>query len=111
MTAYWILLLLTALIAYLFGSLRSVVIASNFVFHRSLLRLGKGNVWLSNFRRIYGLGGFIRLGLVELVKDLLPILIGGSPCPAVPLPASVWCWAGSTLSSTASKAATRCCPW
>ena len=77
MTAYWILLLITAFLAYLAGSLRSVVIASNFVFRRSLLRLGRGNVWFSNFRRLYGLRGFIELGLVELVKDLLPLLIGG----------------------------------
>lgn len=76
MNVYWLLLLPTALVAYLFGSLRSTVIASNFIFHRSLARLGKGNVWLSNFRRLYGVPGFIKLALVELVKDLLPILLG-----------------------------------
>ena len=77
MTAYWILLLITAALTYFVGSMKSMVIASNFVFRRSLSRLGTGNVWFSNFRRIYGVRGFIKLGLVELVKDLLPILIGG----------------------------------
>ncbi len=74
---YWLLLLPTALIAYVMGSLDTIVLASNFVFRRSLRRLGRGNVWLSNFRRVYGVGGFIKLLLVEAVRDVLPILIGG----------------------------------
>ena len=77
MILYWVLLLLTAAIAYSIGSLDTMVLSSNFVFRRSLLKLGKGNVWLSNFRRIYGVPGFIKLFLVELVRDVLPILIGG----------------------------------
>jgi len=77
MILYWVLLLITAFIAYIMGSLDTMVLASNFVFRRSLRRLGKGNVWISNFRRVFGIGGFIKLLLVEVVKDLLPILIGG----------------------------------
>jgi len=77
MTVYWVLLLITAFIAYVFGSFDSIVLASNFVFRRSLMRLGKDNVWISNFRRIYGIRGAIKLFLVEAVKNLLPILIGG----------------------------------
>lgn len=77
MIVYWLLLLPTALVAYVFGSMDSLVLASNFVFRQNLRRLGQGNRWLSNFRRIYGIPGFIKLLLVEVVKDLLPILIGG----------------------------------
>lgn len=77
MIVYWLLLLPTAAIAYAMGSLDTMVLASNFVFRRSLRRLGRGNAWLSNFRRVYGIGGFIRLFLVELVRDIVPILIGG----------------------------------
>ena len=73
---YWILLLITALFAYLFGSLDTMVLASNFVFHRNLRRLGDSRVWLSNFRRLYGIGGFAKLLAVEIVKDLIPIIIG-----------------------------------
>ena len=54
-----------------------MVLASNFVFRQNLRRLGQGNRWLSNFRRLYGIPGFIKLALVEVIKDLLPILIGG----------------------------------
>ncbi len=77
MIVYWLLLLVTALFAYLFGSMDTLVLASNFVFHRNLLRLGDNSTWLSNFKRLYGAKGFIRLFVVELVKDLIPILLGG----------------------------------
>ena len=77
MIVYWLLLLPIALVAYVFGSMDTMVLASNFVFRQNLRRLGEGNRWLSNFRRLYGIPGFIKLALVEVIKDLLPILIGG----------------------------------
>ena len=77
MIVYWLLLLPTALVAYIFGSMDTMVLASNFVFRQNLRRLGQGNRWLSNFRRLYGIPGFLGLALVEVIKDLLPILIGG----------------------------------
>ena len=76
MSIYWLLLGLTAVVAYLFGSMDTMVLASNFVFRRNLMRLGDHNSWLSNFYRLYGIGGFARLLAVELVKDLIPILVG-----------------------------------
>lgn len=77
MIVYWFLLLITAVFAYGLGSMNTMVLASNYVFRTRLSRLGRGNVWLSNFRRIYGVWGFVRMLLTELVKDLLPILLGG----------------------------------
>ena len=77
MIVYWLLLLPTALVAYIFGSMDTMVLASNFVFRQNLRRLGEGNRWLSHFRRLYGIPGFLGLALVEVIKDLLPILIGG----------------------------------
>lgn len=74
---YTVLLIIIAVIAYGCGSMSSVVIASNFVFHVNLRRLGTGSSALSNFCRIYGVKGFVKLLLVELVRDILPILIGG----------------------------------
>ena len=76
MIVYWLLLLVTAFFAYLFGSMDTMVLASNFVFHRNLRRLGDTKTWLSNFKRLYGPAGFLKLLAVELVKDLIPILIG-----------------------------------
>lgn len=74
---YYLLLIITAIIAYAFGSLSTLTIASLYVYKKNLRKLGKGNVWFSNFRRIYGIGGLLTLLLVELVKDIVPILIGG----------------------------------
>lgn len=77
MILYWILLILTAFVAYFFGSLDTMVLASNFVFRRNLKRLGNEATWFSNFRRVYGIGGFVKLLVIELIKNLIPILIGG----------------------------------
>ena len=76
MSIYWPLLGLTAIVAYLFGSMDTMVLASNFVFHRNLMRLGDHTRFISNFRRLFGIGGFFKLLAVELVKDLVPILVG-----------------------------------
>lgn len=77
MLVYFLLLTVTAFFAYTLGSISTLRLAGSFVFHRDLKRLGRGNVWLSNFRRIYGVWGLVKLLLVELVKALLPILLGG----------------------------------
>ena len=76
MSIYWLLLGITAIIAYLFGSMDTMVLASNFVFHRNLLRLGDHSSWISNFRRLFGIKGFFKLLAVEIVKDIIPILVG-----------------------------------
>ena len=77
MTVYILLLLITAVIAYGLGSMSTLAIASSFVFKRNLFALGRGNTLISNFRRVYGSVGVVKLLLVELVRDILPILIGG----------------------------------
>lgn len=77
MILYWFLLLFIAIIAYGIGSISTTVLASNYVFKTRLSRLGRGNLWFSNFKRIYGFKGFIKLLIVELVKDVIPVLIGG----------------------------------
>ena len=74
---YWLFSILTAVIAYGAGSLSTMVIASNFIFRTNLRRLGGADRWLSNFRRVYGVKGFLKLAMVELVKDALPVIIGG----------------------------------
>lgn len=77
MIVYGLLLLVTAAVSYTLGSMSTIVLASNFVFHYNLWRLGRGNDWLSNFKRVYGLKGVLLLFLVEAIKDCIPIVIGG----------------------------------
>lgn len=74
---YWIFSILTAALAYCFGNLDTMTIASNFVFKTNLRRIGKRSMWLSNFYRMFGWKGFLKLALVELIKDAIPLLIGG----------------------------------
>ena len=77
MIVYCILFLITAFLAYTTGSISTQRLASRYVFKRNLHRLGTGNVWISNFRRLFGIPGFLKLLAVEIVKDLIPILLGG----------------------------------
>ena len=93
----WILLLVIAALSYALGSMSTLVLASNFVFRASLSRLGRGNTWLSNFRRVYGVGGFIKLFLVEAVRDALPIVIGGLLMSIVEHPEAGRAFAGFCL--------------
>ncbi len=74
---YWIFSILTAVFAYVIGSLSSLIISSNFVFRRDLRRFGKGGAFVSNFQRVFGWKGAVKLLLVELILDILPILLGG----------------------------------
>ena len=74
---YWLASIFTAFFAYFIGSLSTMILASNFVFKANLRRLGKGSRWISNFTRVHGWKGYVKLALVELVRDLVPILIGG----------------------------------
>ena len=76
MTVYFILLLVTAFIAYILGSMNTKAIASQFIFHKNLMRLGRGNLWLSNFMRVYGVRGLLLLLLAELARDALAIGFG-----------------------------------
>ncbi len=77
MIVYWILLLITAVTAYSFGSVSTLSIAGAFVFHKDLHRIGKKQFFISNFRRLYGYLGFLKLFAVELIRDLPPVLLGG----------------------------------
>lgn len=72
---YWIFSFLTAVLAYCFGNLNTMTVASRFVFRTNLRRLGRDSAWLSNFTRVYGVKGFVKLAIVELVKDAVPLLI------------------------------------
>ena len=59
---YTVLLIIIAVIAYGIGSMSSVVIASNYVFHVNLRRLGTGSSALSNFGLLMGIKGQAAVG-------------------------------------------------
>lgn len=75
MIVYWILLLPIAFLSYVLGSMRTTVLASRFIFRYNLNRLGKGNIWLSNFRRRYGVRGALGLLLAGAIRDAIPLVV------------------------------------
>ena len=77
MIGYWVILLIIAFIAYNIGSISTLSIASVFVFHQDLHRIGKKQMFISNFRRLFGYKGFVKLVLIELLRDFIPVLLGG----------------------------------
>ena len=77
MIGYWIILLIVAFVAYCFGSISTLTAASVFVFHKDLHRIGKKRMFISNFRRLFGYVGFLKLLAVELIRDFVPVLLGG----------------------------------
>lgn len=76
MLLYMLLLALVAFVSYTIGSVGTLRVAGQFVFRQNLSRLGRGNLFISNFRRLFGISGSIKLTLLEIVKDLLPLLFG-----------------------------------
>lgn len=74
----FLLLALTAAFAYFVGSLSTVQIASHLVFHQNLRsRFARDNFGITQFYRHYGKLGFCILLLIELIRSILPVLVGG----------------------------------
>ena len=108
MIVYWILLLPTAFIAYCAGSISTLSIASVFVFHRDLHHIGKKRMFVSNFRRLYGYKGFLKLILVELLRDFVPVLLGGLLLGFKGHADIGRAFAGFCLTTASSRSALRC---
>ena len=72
-----VLLSITAIIAYMMGSLNTTIIASHFVFHCDLFAYSRDNVGITKFEKRFGKKGMAILLGMEAVKSMLPVLIGG----------------------------------
>lgn len=71
-------LILTALIAYCLGNLNGAILAGRFIYHKDVRRYGSGNAGLTNFYRSFGAPGVAMVFLVDVVKSVLAVLIGGA---------------------------------
>lgn len=71
-----LLLTLTALISYFFGSISTPILTSNLYFHSNIRKYGLDNPGITRFTRRYGYKGYIVLFGTEIVKTLVPVLIG-----------------------------------
>lgn len=73
----WLALLLTALIAYLLGSISSAVIVSKTLYKEDVREKGSGNAGATNVLRNYGKKAAIYTTIGDLLKSMLAVLIGG----------------------------------
>ena len=76
MFLYILLLSLIAFFAYVIGSIGTMRVAGQFVFHRNLNRLGKGNVWISNLSRLFGMASFAKHTVAEIGKEPVTLRLG-----------------------------------
>jgi len=72
-----ILMLITAVPAYILGSVNGAIITSKILYRKDIRDYGSGNPGLTNFYRTFGLGGFILVVLIDVIKTIAPVLLGG----------------------------------
>jgi len=70
-------MLVTALPAYILGSLNGAIITSKAIYRKDIREYGSGNPGLTNFYRTFGKGGFILVLLIDVIKTIAPVLFGG----------------------------------
>ena len=71
------LLILTALQAYLIGSINGAIITSKVFYKKDIREYGSGNAGLTNFYRVFGKGGAVLVVLIDVLKTVAPVIIGG----------------------------------
>ena len=71
-------LILTAIIGYCLGSLNGAIIAGQFVLHKDIRRFGSRNAGLTNYYRTFGTPGLVVLVLIDVLKTVIAVLIGGA---------------------------------
>ncbi len=73
----WLAVLLTAVIAYLLGSISSAVIVSRMMYKEDVREKGSGNAGATNVLRNYGKKAAVFTTLGDLLKSVVAVLIGG----------------------------------
>jgi len=70
-------ILLAIVPAYLLGSVNGAIITSMALFRKDIRKYGSGNPGLTNFYRVFGKSGVVLVVVVDIVKTVIPVLIGG----------------------------------
>lgn len=76
MSDQMIFLFITAVEAYLLGSLNGAIIASKIFFKKDIRNFGSGNAGLTNFHRTFGAKGLLIVVLVDVLKTVIATLVG-----------------------------------
>ena len=74
---FFLLMFVTALPAYILGSVNGAIITSKTFFRKDIRDYGSGNPGLTNFYRTFGKGGFLFVLLIDVIKTVAPVLFGG----------------------------------
>jgi len=72
-----LLMFVTALPAYILGSVNGAIITSKAFFRKDIRDFGSGNPGLTNFYRTFGKGGVLLVILIDVIKTVAPVLFGG----------------------------------
>ena len=72
-----LLLIASAVPAYLSGSINGAIIASKSLFRKDIREFGSGNPGLTNFYRVFGKSGALLVAVIDIVKTVAPVLFGG----------------------------------
>ena len=74
---FLLLLIASAVPAYLLGSLNGAIIASKTFYRKDVREFGSKNPGLTNFYRVFGKGGALLVIAIDVVKTAGPVLFGG----------------------------------
>lgn len=73
-----ILLIVTAVQAYVIGGINGSIITSKYIYKKDIRKFGSGNPGLTNFYRVFGKGGVALVVLIDVLKTAGPVIIGGA---------------------------------
>jgi len=74
---FFLLTLITALPAYILGSVNGAIITSKMLFRKDIRDYGSGNPGLTNFYRVFGKAGALLVVFIDVIKTVAPVLLGG----------------------------------
>ena len=69
-------LVVTAVASYLIGSINGAIITSKYFYKKDIREYGSKNPGLTNFYRVFGKGGALLVILIDILKTVIPLLIG-----------------------------------
>ena len=75
--SFILVLILTAIPAYILGSVNGAIITSQVIYRKDIRKYGSGNPGLTNFFRVFGKGGVLLVILIDFIKTMTPVIFGG----------------------------------
>ena len=73
----FLVIIISIIPAYVLGSVNGAIITSISLYRKDIRKFGSGNPGLTNFYRVFGKGGALLVVLIDVVKTLAPVLLGG----------------------------------